>query len=315
MDAKERIPSLIALLLRARRPLTHRQISEQLNWVYGGEDGGEMNRRLFERDKERLRSWGYDLDVVRPPEEGVDAYLIRRDAFFLSDADLTPSERYALRLAAAASVGGAADAIDKLGGHEPDTDMVRWVDPGLEALGPLLHAVAARSRLTFRYQDSGGRASERNVEPWGLLSQDGYWYLVCYDLDRGERRSLRVDRIDGPPTLLGSGTCTEPFGPVDGAVHPDPKQVGDGPVEVAHVAVHPDLVGRAVEDGAAVPTEETVTSGPVAGWSIMQVPYRNRETLRSWVLGFGARARIVGPDDVVDWFVASLRGGADGSET
>jgi predicted DNA-binding transcriptional regulator YafY len=38
----------------------------------------------------------------------------------------------------------------------------------------------------------------RHVEPHRLVSLGRRWYLVAWDLDRGDWRSFRVDRLSGP---------------------------------------------------------------------------------------------------------------------
>ena len=70
-------------------------------------------------------------------------------------------------------------------------------------LGALQQAVTSGRRLTFTYssgklaerRDHGPRpATTRTVDPAGLVSAAGVWYLLA--LHRGERRIYRVDRIE-----------------------------------------------------------------------------------------------------------------------
>lgn len=70
-------------------------------------------------------------------------------------------------------------------------------------LGALQQAVTGGRRLTFTYssgtlaerRDNGPRpATARTVDPAGLVSAAGVWYLLA--LHRGERRIYRVDRIE-----------------------------------------------------------------------------------------------------------------------
>lgn len=50
-------------------------------------------------------------------------------------------------------------------------------------------------RVRFRYGDSRGRASEREVEPLKLLHTGQTWYLVAWDPGREDWRTFRVDRM------------------------------------------------------------------------------------------------------------------------
>jgi len=62
------------------------------------------------------------------------------------------------------------------------------------ALGVLQAAVFTDRRLRLRYRSSGqGSASERVVDPYGLVCKAGIWYLVA-DQD-GEPRLFRVSRV------------------------------------------------------------------------------------------------------------------------
>ena len=301
-DVTERVVDVVALLLRTRVPLTHREISQRLGWVYGGEDGDDLKKRMFDRDKETLRDWGYELDMVYLPEQnGAPSYLIKPDEFFLHDAGLTADEQLALRIAAAGTVGGVSEALDKLGGQDAVPGAARWIDPDLGLLGPLLRAVRERQTVTFTYQDGTGRETGRHVRPDGLLSQDGYWYLVCWDLDRNVRRTLRVDRI-GIDLAVSGPTADDDAGLFSPDVlDPDPKLIGDGPLRTVQVAVEPDHLSRATDavDGG------TPTGNINESWPVVSVTYRNEDGLRSWLIGLGPHARVL-DGDVADWFLNSI---------
>jgi predicted DNA-binding transcriptional regulator YafY len=55
--------------------------------------------------------------------------------------------------------------------------------------------------LHFNYGDHKGRASERKVQPQGLVHTGYRWYLVAWDLGRDDFRTFRIDRIAGKPSL------------------------------------------------------------------------------------------------------------------
>jgi predicted DNA-binding transcriptional regulator YafY len=55
--------------------------------------------------------------------------------------------------------------------------------------------------LGFSYTDREGRASARRAEPCGLLVETPVWYLLARDLDRGEPRMFRMDRVSRPRLL------------------------------------------------------------------------------------------------------------------
>lgn len=75
-------------------------------------------------------------------------------------------------------------------------DPAGWMRPPdpVGALGVLQAAVFTDRRLRLRYRSSGqGQASERVVDPYGLVSKAGIWYLVADS--GGEPRLFRVSRV------------------------------------------------------------------------------------------------------------------------
>jgi predicted DNA-binding transcriptional regulator YafY len=72
------------------------------------------------------------------------------------------------------------------------------VDP--EVLTALAGASRDRQVVSFRYGDRSARSSDRTVEPHGLVYTGSRWYLVAWDLGRGDWRTFRVDRVTGDVT-------------------------------------------------------------------------------------------------------------------
>jgi proteasome accessory factor C len=65
-------------------------------------------------------------------------------------------------------------------------------------LGKLEAAISKQRTIKFPYFSiSRNRQSERTINPYGLLSDNGSWYVVGYDLDRKDIRTFRVSRIRG----------------------------------------------------------------------------------------------------------------------
>jgi predicted DNA-binding transcriptional regulator YafY len=53
-------------------------------------------------------------------------------------------------------------------------------------------------RLRFAYVTAAGEQADRFVEPFRLVALGRRWYLVAFDLDRGDWRSFRLDRVGDP---------------------------------------------------------------------------------------------------------------------
>jgi predicted DNA-binding transcriptional regulator YafY len=62
-------------------------------------------------------------------------------------------------------------------------------------IGEIALATRDRERLRLRYVDGEGQESVRRVEPHALAPAGRKWFLLCWDLDREDWRTFRVDRV------------------------------------------------------------------------------------------------------------------------
>jgi len=208
---------------------------------YSDAPNDEAFFRTFERDKQELRELGIP---VQTPPAGTDGYRIPPVDFALPAVSLTPAEAAALALAgrlwettALASAGsgalrkirdaagskkssaapGAADSAgfgtDEVAAATLLQPRVRTGDP---AFAPLYSAVRARRAVQFEYRkDPGTPAEPRRVQPWGLVSFRGRWYVIGYDEKRAEPRTFRLSRIAGLVKPVGRAGVVRPPAGVD----------------------------------------------------------------------------------------------------
>jgi proteasome accessory factor B len=225
----ERMVNLVLALLSTRQYLTAEQIRRAVPG-YEADDGtsraDEAFKRMFERDKAELRELGVPLETGRTSIFDVDdGYRIARGSYELPPVEFDPAEATAVGLAArlwqSATLGEAArSALRKLRSGGVDVDMsgnpgaVPHVDASEPALPVLLEAVRDGRAVRFDYRKVDAASAERrSVEPWGVLSWRGRWYLVGHDRDRGEARSFRLSRVAGAVTAIGpSGAVVRPDG-------------------------------------------------------------------------------------------------------
>jgi predicted DNA-binding transcriptional regulator YafY len=64
-----------------------------------------------------------------------------------------------------------------------------------EALLALAAAVGERRRVWLRYRSGWSGETEREVDPYGVMHREGYWYAVGHCHLRGGMRLFRVDRV------------------------------------------------------------------------------------------------------------------------
>lgn len=304
-DRVERLTNLLALLLETREPLSLVAIADELAGQYP--DGHTARRGAFERDKAALREIGVPIEqeiVAGVDDAGQTRYWIDRDRYELRGLELDDDEARALQVAMAATRPGSTagqEALWKLGaGLAGDPAPVAAVVPDAPGLPVLRDAVASRHGVSFRYRDV-----DRNVDPWGLLLRDGFWYLVGFDHGRGEQRTFRIDRIDGAVIARPDAEFERPdgFDPRT-ALPEDPKDIGAGPEgPVAIVRVDASRAARVERELGADRVSGRHSDGSIE----VRVPYGNEPAFRSWLLGLLDRAEVVGPPDLRERIVAWLR--------
>jgi len=207
----ERLVNLTMALLATRRYLTK---SEIFRSVEGYEGTDEAKERMFERDKDALRTLGISINVrgVDPTFEDEPGYRILPDTYALNLSDLSESDIALLSLAAEAWRGAALNesaqsALLKLKsmGIESDYDAIPMLSPRLgvisENFQPLTRAIIERRTVSFNYLADDLSTTLRAIQPFGLGSRKGNWYLVGFDLTRNAYRTFRLDRIQGQLVL------------------------------------------------------------------------------------------------------------------
>lgn len=302
-DALERITNLVALLMATRQPLTQEQITDELSGHYPA--GEAAQRGAFERDKALLREIGVPLDteVLAGGDAGRTAYRIDRGRYELADLQLTADEQAALQLAvAAARLADAHFGLLKLGGDRGSAPVVMANIPELPALPALREATAAHSEVGFTYH-----GTRRRLQPYALLLRERYWYVIGHDLDRGEVRTYRVDRVESALEVGAPGAFDRPAGFDPRTTFPaDPKLLGDEPTARAQVVVDQPRAEAIERELGASAVLQRRPDGSV----VVDVACANLDAFRSWLFGLGEHAEVLTPPDVraavVDWLQAMV---------
>ncbi len=286
------------LLLDTEQPITFDQIVER-GELYAGR--GEASRKSFERDKAVLRSLGITIDTPMDQATGTTRYTIRPENYFLPDLGLNEAEQLGLQLAASVvrlDESWDDQAATKIGGSKVAPPMVVAELPSLGDLPTVHTAIRNRAPVTFEY--SGKR---RVVEGLGIFYREGNWYLS--GRDEGVVKTFRVDRI-GSAVRTGKPGSYEMAGEFDSraAMPRDPLMIGDGEVVVARVWIDSASASR-IERLRGV---ESVAERRPDGSVVVEVPVRNRDAFRSWVLGLRHHAEVLGPielrREIVAWLEA-----------
>ncbi|KQX66526.1 YafY family protein [Angustibacter sp. Root456] len=308
----ERLLNLVICLLSTRRPLTKSQIRQAVP-QYADNNSTEAFERMFERDKDELRELGIPLVTTSedPLFEDEIGYRIDRDAYALPQITFEPDELAVLGLASrvwqrASLAGPATRALTKLtalGAPQDDGSLigleprVRTAEPAFDALWA---AVRDRVPVRFTYRTARtGEVAQRSVEPWGITSRSGRWYLTGHDRDRGAGRVYRLSRVEGDVEPIGpAGSYDVPAG------HEPRVMVGDtvreAPARTATVRARRDAAQSLRRRSGAVTRVDDE-------WDELVVHYTDEEMLAEELVGLGPAVVAVAPADLRDSVVRRLR--------
>ncbi|GLW08173.1 WYL domain-containing protein [Microtetraspora sp. NBRC 13810] len=309
----ERLLNLVICLLATRRPLS----AEQIRHAVPGYDreGDEAFQRMFERDKNELREIGIPIEVHKDPWEEDPGYRIVRQAYELPEITLEPDEAAVLGLAAqvwqrASLAEAAGGALLKLraGGVETDESAVGSLELRVDTRDPafpaLWEAVRDRRAVRFDYRTAGsGTAATRTLEPWGVVSRRGRWYVVGHDRGRGEHRVFRLSRITGPVTPIGRpGEVKVPPG-IDLREMVGWRDDLALPERVALLRVRPGTC-----QGLRQLAQAVRPGGGADGWDEVDVSFSDPERLAGWIASLGDDVEVSGPPDARDAVIRRLKG-------
>lgn len=318
--------NLVIALLSTRQFLTAEKIRSM---VAGYDESANLEAfyRMFERDKTELRELGIPLEIGASARYGgQEGYRINRDAYELPDIDLDRDEAAAVAVAARLwespeRVAAGQSALMKLraGGVQVESELPVSVSAvpsqsrGSEpALGSLLAAIDAGRAVRFHHRTAVNvPPTRRDVEPWGVVTDRGRWYLVGFDRDRQAARTFRLSRIGDDVEVYGApNTVRKPEGvnlreTIERFTASTPV-TGSATVWVAE--------GRAQGVRRAGTVAEERRLGDRDG-VVVHIPIRSRDWLVRLIAGNGADALVLAPAELRAAVVARLESVRDGHVT
>jgi proteasome accessory factor B len=308
VDRTERLLNLVICLMATGNAVSRVEIQRQIPG-YSDSASAAAFERMFERDKDELRSMGIPVETVADASGEVQGYRIPHESYALKTIDLTLAERAAIAVAAQvwsrASIapvpGTALRKLESLQAGIEDWEPADLsgsvqVTASDAALLPLMSAIRQDRSVTFSYRtpvDTSPRT--RQVSPWGLRASQGRWFLVGFDHQRDAVRTFRLSRIAGAVQITGRARQHQPPDDFDITSADD----GGEPMVTATVRL---THGRGASIRRRSVFEE---SGPGTDLVTFGVP--SREAAIALVCGAGADAALLEPADLVDEVREGLR--------
>ena len=309
----ERLLNLLITLLVSRSYVTKERIREVVDQYRDA--GDEAFEKMFERDKEELRSLGIPIEVgyLDRAFEDEPGYRVERSAFELPEIDLEPDEAAVIGLAArvwqhAGLASATSDALVKLkaAGVSVDRAALNVVQPQLAVEEPAFEAfweaTRTRTAVAFGYRaPASAEVLTRHLQPWGVVSYRGRWYVVGHDSDRGAPRMFRLSRVQGEVRSVGRpGSYDVPPGTDLRALTETlapPATEHRARLRIRADAAHGLRRHAQPVDAARAPD----------GWDRIEVPYGRTDALADEVLGYGADVVVEAPPELREMVVDRLR--------
>jgi proteasome accessory factor B len=317
----ERLVNLVLCLLSTRQYLTAERIRAAVPGYEpeaAGARGDDAFKRMFERDKAELRELGVPLETGRNSAfDTEDGYRIARRDYELPDISLAPEEAAAVGLAArlwqsAGLAEAARGALLKLRAAGIEVDPVGELDvePRLDAtedaLHPCLDAVKSGRAVAFVYQKRDGASERREVEPWGVVSWRGRWYLVGHDRGRDAARCFRLSRVAGAVRPIGRERAVKVPTGIDLVAYVAAYDPGHRR-KLARLRIRPGAatglrrISRLVEPG------DPASADPAQAADLLETWYIDPEWIADRIAGHGSAVVVLDPPEVRDAVVRRLR--------
>lgn len=300
----------ILLLLQARGRATERELAERL----------EVSQRTIHRDLEALSAARVPVVALRGAQGGWEL----EKGWRTQVPGLDEAELRALLMAAPRAVGhprlaaAAESALNKLVASLPGParmqaaamrerlhiDPTGWRETGenLSMLNTVQEAVAQERKLAFDYTRADGQTAPRTVDPLGLVAKGLSWYLVA----RAAKgmRTYRVSRMERATVLAVAFKRPARFNLASWWKQSTAELEGQRGHYRAVLALAPETERRLRAWCAAIPAK---AHKPPPGWAALQVDFDAEGQARFVVLGLGAGARVLAPEQLKRWVAEEVR--------
>ena len=302
----ERLLNLTLALLATKRFLTKGEIFQTIAGYTGLPESME---RMFERDKDDLRSLGIEIEVGNLDQYFEDelGYRIRPDNYGLEIGEISPRELALLSIAShswrnsvlSESSQSAVRKLHSLGVEVDQSELTmgwaRFENPQPD-FDQLWEALENRRQITFFYNST--TLAERTLDPYGITLWRGFWYLAGFDNDRREIRVFKISRIQGEIFPKGKPFAFEV--PMDFQISKHLATFTQVQPQIAQLLVRKERCLILRNDAAVVDFDDE--------WDRLTMQYQHEDSFLRRVLWFGPDAIIESPKALQKKAIAKLKG-------
>ncbi|MFM1986697.1 MAG: hypothetical protein RIS18_914 [Actinomycetota bacterium] len=246
VSKSERILNLFFLLLNTQRPITRNDIRDRVNGYQDSESESAFER-MFERDKDELRSIGIKIDTapIDPLFDDELGYVVDSDIFLTKNIEWTDKERSILSLASTfwhetEFEMTARRATLKTGAkNKLDADNANLYFHEVDKYRSLLKSIVNRTSVKFDYvSNTENTPRERIVYPRRLFRQGENWYFEAYEIQSKLVKSYQINRIFGSIEIVSASQIESNIAKLVHDNQKNLKSVKVGINQNAHLITH-----------------------------------------------------------------------------
>ena len=293
----ERLLNLFFVLLNTKRPISRHDIRQKVSGYENCESDSSFER-MFERDKDELRSTGIKIETLSMDSLFEDelGYRIDQNIFITKVIDWSSDERLMLNLAAAIWKNTEFENLAKIASIKAGNVTSEISDSESETINDLntinyrtiLQSLQNRSALDFQYlalDDSKPR--NRKVIVKRLYRLEKYWYIEAIDIAAQVIKNYQINRIYGQIRL---------------------SQVSQVEVNLLKSLVSPSQEKKSIK---VTTTEDSrllthITGGLVAGENIISFDYFDAESFVNNILFLSSIITDIDHDEVKKLYISKL---------
>lgn len=293
----ERLLNLFFVLLNTKRPISRHDIRQKVSGYENCESDSSFER-MFERDKDELRSTGIKIETLSMDSLFEDelGYRIDQNIFITKVIDWSSDERLMLNLAAAIWKNTEFENLAKIASIKAGNVSSELSDSDSETINDLntlnyrtiLQSLQNRSALDFQYlalDDSKPR--NRKVIVKRLYRLEKYWYIEAIDIAAQVIKNYQINRIYGQIRQ---------------------SQASQVEVNLLKSLASPSQEKKSVE---VTTTEDSrllthITGGLVAGENIISFDYFDAESFVNNILFLSSIITGINHDEVKKLYISKL---------
>ena len=301
-EKTERLINLTLGLLSSKRFLTKNEIFKN---IAGYSGSPETMERMFERDKDELRSMGIEIEVgqLDPLFEDELGYLIKSSSIQIQPNEFTKDELLLMTMAANVWKESAFSDISKnalmkvssidseIGLNAVALSMID--DEGLNSdrFQRIIDAIQSKKYISFLYNNRS-----RVMAPFALKSSGGFWYLIGQE--QGQPiKVFKIIRIQSEIVIEKSYSQFEI--PADFKVDEFLKNTTSNQTHTAKLLIRENRVN-------ALRSRGTVQEN-ANGWDTLEMTFDDLEQMIREILWFGDDIIVLSPPDLRSEVTSRLR--------